>query len=263
MKISIVTISFNQRAYLQQAIESVLDQKYPELEYIVVDAGSSDGSRELIDSYSAKLSHVILEPDHGPPDGLNKGFSKASGEVFGFLNSDDLLMPGSLQRVADFFERHPSCELGFGNGFVIDGAGKRMRHVKARKFTLRRFLYRSVCFLQQATFFRRRAYQRTPGFNLGNRTCWDGELFANLVKQGATVGYIGADLAEFRIHSASISGSQRLQQIYAEDSRRIFRELKGREWTGSDQLLKWAYRTASFPARVGSRLDNFFLRGYR
>ena len=93
MKISIVTLSFNQRAYLQEAMDSVLSQDYPNLEYIVVDPGSSDGSRETDQQLWPDRSH-IFEPDRGAADGLNKGFARATGDVFGFLNADDLLFPG-------------------------------------------------------------------------------------------------------------------------------------------------------------------------
>ena len=140
MRISIVTLSFNQRAYLLEAMDSVLSQGYSDLEYIIVDPGSTDGSRELIESYSDRLAQIIFEPDRGAADGLNKGFSRATGEVFGFLNADDVLFPGSLQLVADFFEKHPECDLALGDGYKIDGAGRRGRHYRARDFTAKRFI---------------------------------------------------------------------------------------------------------------------------
>ena len=102
LKISIVTLSFNQRAYLQEAIDSVLSQGYLDLEYIVVDPGSTDGSRDLIKSYGDRIAHCIFEPDRGAADGLNKGFERATGDVFGFLNADDLLFPGALRRWQSF-----------------------------------------------------------------------------------------------------------------------------------------------------------------
>jgi glycosyltransferase involved in cell wall biosynthesis len=251
VKISIVTLSFNQRAYLQEAIESLLRQGYPELEYIVVDPGSTDGSRELIQSYSGRISQVIFEGDRGAADGLNKGFARATGDVFGFLNADDLLRPGSLQRVADFFEQHPECDLGFGNGHIIDGEGRMVRHFKARDFTVRRYFYGGAQWLQQSTFFRRDAFLRSPGFNVENRTCWDGELFLNMVNRGATVGYIDADLSGFRIHKDSISGSNRMWEDYRKDSLRIFRQLLGRDWRTTDEFWRFLYRGEGFLRRVG------------
>ena len=207
MKISIVTLSLNQRAYLQQAIDSVLSQGCRDLEYIVVDPGSTDGSREVIRSYGSQIAHTIFEPDRGAADGLNKGFAHATGEVFGFLNADDLLFPGSLRHVANYFQAHSDCDMVMGNGYVIDGSGQKVRHIIARDFTARRYFYGGTSWMQQSTFFRREIFLRSSKFNLQNRTCWDGELFVNMASLGAKVGYMNADLSGFRIYAASISGS--------------------------------------------------------
>ena len=206
MKISIVTLSYNQLTFLGDAIESILRQGYPDLEYIVVDPGSTDGSRELLRSYEEQISRLIFERDQGAADGLNKGFASATGEIFGFLNADDFLLPGALHRVSEFFKSHPQCDIAMGNGNVVDAHGQTLRHVRARDFTVRRYLYGGTRWLQQSTFFRRKAFLRSPGFNTENRTSWDGELFVSMAHMGATVGYINADLAAFRIHDASISG---------------------------------------------------------
>jgi glycosyltransferase involved in cell wall biosynthesis len=263
VKISIVTISFNQRIYLSQAIESVLLQGFRELEYIVVDPGSSDGSRDLIRSYSYGISQMIFEPDRGPSDGLNKGFSRASGEVFGFVNADDALAPASLQRVADFFQQHPDCDLIFGNGYVIDERGRQLYHVRARDFTVGRYLHGGARFLQQSTFFRRTAFDRAGGFNVSNHTCWDGELFVRMVKSGAAVEYIDADLAAFRLHPASISGSRKNQKAYQIECHRIFRDLQERDWSAKDELLRFAYRAEGVLNGGGRRRFATFWRGNR
>jgi glycosyltransferase involved in cell wall biosynthesis len=256
MKISIVTLSFNQAAYLRQALESILSQNYPELEYIVVDPGSTDGSRELIQTYSDRIAHIVFEPDRGAADGLNKGFALATGEICGFLNADDLLLPGSLQQVAEFFRQHPQCDMALGNGFLIDGKGAELRHISARGFTVRRYLCGGIRWLQQSTFFRRETFLRSSGFNLENRTCWDGELFVNFVNNGAVVGYIDSDLGAFRIHEASISGSDRLKQAYLQDGRRIFRQILGRDWQLQDTILRFLYRVEGVLIRLRSSLES-------
>jgi glycosyltransferase involved in cell wall biosynthesis len=251
MKISIVTLSYNQSAFLREALESVLLQGYPDLEYIVVDPGSTDGSRELIQSYSARIAHLIFEPDRGASDGLRKGFEKATGDVLGFLNSDDLLEPGSLQRVADFFEAHPKFGLAMGNGHVVDVDGKPIRHVRARNFTVNRYLYGGAHFLQQSTFFRREAFLNSSGFDVCNRTTWDGELFVTMVQRGARLGYIDADLSKFRIHNQSLTGTRRLQKVYYEDRKRVFRIVCGRDWNGTDSLRSLLYRGEATLRRIG------------
>jgi glycosyltransferase involved in cell wall biosynthesis len=219
VKISIVTLSFNQLDFLKEAMDSVLSQGYPDLEYIVVDPGSTDGSRELIQSYGNRISHIVFDPDRGAADGLNKGFALATGDVYGFLNADDILFPGSLSEVAQFFIAHPDCDMAMGNGFKIDGKGRKTRHYIARDFSVPRFFYGGTQWLQQSTFFRAAAYRRSPGFNLENRTCWDGELFVQLANRGAKIGYIPSDLGGFRIHEASISGSGRMNEQYKQDCR--------------------------------------------
>jgi glycosyltransferase involved in cell wall biosynthesis len=255
VKISIVTLSFNQRAYLQEAIDSVLSQRYPELEYIVVDPGSRDGSRELISGYGNQIAATIFEPDRGASDGLNKGFARATGEIFGFLNADDVLFPGSLDRVAEYFRANPECDMAMGNGYKIDSRGSKIRHYVARDFSVRRFFYGGTQWLQQSTFFRARVFQRSPGFNLENRTSWDGELFLNLASQGANIGYIQADLGGFRIHQESISGSGRMNEEYQRDCRRIFRQLSGREWRTTDRILSYFYRAEGVLKSVSARMQ--------
>ena len=103
MKLSVVTVSFNQRQYLEEALISVLAQDYPAIEYIVVDPGSTDGSRELIECFRDRLASILFETDQGAADGLNKGFQRASGDIFGFLNSDDVLLPGAMKSISRAF----------------------------------------------------------------------------------------------------------------------------------------------------------------
>jgi glycosyltransferase involved in cell wall biosynthesis len=221
------------------------------VEYIVVDPGSSDGSRELIQSYGEQISRVIFEPDKGAADGLNKGFLRATGDVFGFLNADDIFLLGALRKVQEFFDSCPKFDMAMGNGYVVDFQGRNLRHLRARNFSVQSYLYGGTRWLQQSTFFRREAFQRSGGFNVENRTCWDGELFVSMVQRGALVGYIDADLAAFRLHSASISGSKRLENAYQEDCRRIFRKIRGRDWRVTDDLLRLFYRSEALMVRAG------------
>jgi hypothetical protein len=143
--------------------------------------------------------------------------------------------------------------MAMGDGFTIDGKGQKLRHYQARDFTAKRFFYGGTRWLQQSTFFRADAFRRSPGFNLENRTCWDGELFVNIANQGARIGYIHADLAGFRIHEASISGSGRMNVQFHSDSRRIFRQIRGRDWKPLDDLLSYVYRAEGFLIGLGSR----------
>jgi glycosyltransferase involved in cell wall biosynthesis len=242
MKFSIVTISFNQRQYLEEAIRSVLEQDYPGIEYIVVDPGSTDGSRELIESFRDRLAKVIFEPDRGAAEGLNKGFAHATGDVFAFLNSDDVLLPGAVRSVAQALTLSPKSDIVMGNGYTIDSDGKRIRRIRAAGFTLHRYFYGGATWLQQATFFRRSAFQAVGGFNVNNRSCWDGELVVDMVRQGAHVKYLDQDLAHFRIHPKSITGSKRHHEMMRADAERMFSASWGRSWTVIDTVRAYLFR---------------------
>jgi glycosyltransferase involved in cell wall biosynthesis len=242
IKFSVVTISFNQRQYLEEALNSVLAQEYPAIEYIVVDPGSTDGSRELIAGYASRLAHVVLEPDRGAADGLNKGFEQATGDIFGFLNSDDVMLPGAIRSVSQVFEQNLDCDIVMGNGFVIDADGGRIRRIRAAGFTVDRYFYGAATWLQQATFFRRAAFDAVGGFNVDNRSCWDGELLIDMVRRGARVKYLNQDLALFRVHAQSITGSRRHGEMMKADADRMFSLSRGRRWTAMDTLRAYLFR---------------------
>jgi glycosyltransferase involved in cell wall biosynthesis len=242
MKFSVVTISFNQQQYLEEALSSVLTQDYPAIEYIVVDPGSTDGSQELIEGFRSQLASVVFEPDRGAAQGLNKGFALATGDIFGFLNSDDVLLPGAMRRVAEAFAQNPDCDIVMGNGFTIDAVGKRIRRIRAAGFTLHRYFYGGATWLQQATFFRRSAFAAVGGFNENNRSCWDGELLVDMVRQGARIKYLNQDLALFRIHAKSITGSRRHSEMMKADAERMFALVRGRTWTALDTLRAYLFR---------------------
>jgi glycosyltransferase involved in cell wall biosynthesis len=249
-KISIVTLSFNQAPYLREALDSVLSQAYAKLEYIVVDPGSTDGSRDLIDSYFGRIAVKLFQPDRGPADGLNKGFQLATGDVYGFLNADDVLFPDSLHRVGSFFQAHPECDILMASGCKIDAQGVKLRRYRAHDFTTQRFFYGGCEFLQQATFFRSGTFRRSKGFNVENRTSWDGELFLDMAHSGARIAYLDDELGGFRIHEQSISGSGRLNAQYRRDCRRMFRDLNGRNWDTRDEILRLLFRTQSVVKRI-------------
>ena len=150
-KVSIVTISYNQCRFLERTIQSVLAQDYPQIEYIVVDPGSTDGSRELIESYRDRITRVIFEPDRGAADGLNKGFAAATGEILGFLNSDDVLYPNAVRRAVSFLEEHPDIVVVSGNAKVIDPEDRVLRLAYSDKFVLKRAAYGAVVLIQPST----------------------------------------------------------------------------------------------------------------
>ena len=242
MKVSIVTISFNQAAFLPACIESVLGQDYEDIEYIIVDAGSTDGSREIINRHSSKLAQVIFEPDEGPADGLNKGFSCATGDIFYYINADDILLPGAIRHAVENFPRLTETDVLCGNGYQLDKGGAVVRKIFSTKWSLSRYVYGTSNAVQQATFFRREAFDRAGGFNIDNHTCWDGELLVDMALSGARFAQTQTFIGGFRVHDASISGSGRLTQPYLIDLDRIKKKILGRSFTSMDKFLVMAFR---------------------
>ena len=219
IKVSIVTISFNQGRFLEACMESVLSQDCPLMEYIVVDPDSTDGSRAIIEKLSNRINKVILEPDNGPADGLNKGFKLANGDIFGYINADDVLVPGAIKKVLNIFSCRPNIDVLYGNGYQIDEKGDRVKKIFATHWGLRSYAHGEANIIQQATFFRRGVFEKVGGFNVNNRTCWDGELLVDMALAGARFKRTKEVFGAFRIYGDSITGSGRLRESLLRDER--------------------------------------------
>ncbi len=214
MRVGIVTISWNQVKYLQEAIDSVTMANPGDLSYIIVDPGSTDGSREMIERNRPRFSKVIHERDRGPADGLNQGFAGCEADVYGYLNSDDRFAPGALDFAADYFRNNPDKDLLLGAIRIVDERGRPLLRGRAPDRIDAPRLAAAACFAwQQATFFRRELFERAGGFNPENRGTWDTELILRMLLAGARVGYTDAILGHFRIYADSITGSRRLSAI--------------------------------------------------
>lgn len=237
MRVSVVTISFNQVRFLKAAIDSIISQGYHDLEYVVVDPGSTDGSREVIKQYSEQISKLILEPDTGPADGLNKGFACATGEILGFVNADDELLPHSLQFVADYFEEHPEIDVLLGCGWIVDETGRVLRHIVPSRFSLLHSAFGRFEFIQQAVFFKRSVFESIGGFNKLNRISWDGELLVDMAIAGVRFARTEKELGVFRIYPSSISGNSNYLQKLLLENERLFQKIMRRGSRGYDPVL--------------------------
>jgi glycosyltransferase involved in cell wall biosynthesis len=241
MRVSIVTISFNQAEFLERAIRSVVDQDYPEIEYIVVDPGSTDGSREIIERYRSRIAQVIYEPDRGAADGLNKGFACATGDIFGFLNSDDVLLPGAVRSAVSFLESN-SVSVVSAHATVIDAEDRKLRTAYSEPFSLKMFAYGACVLIQPSTFFRREVFECAQGFNVENKATWDAELWVDIALSGARFAVTDEVWSGYRLHSRSITSSKKLRQQQQDDHQRMFRKILRRDSSGTDQLVARVYR---------------------
>jgi len=225
VKVSIVTISYNQVKYLRQCIESVLMQDYFDIEYVVVDPGSTDGSRELIESYGDSISRIIFEPDFGPADGLNKGFAACTGDVLFFLNSDDFLQPAAVSRAVGCFCRHPGVDVLLASGVIVDAEGAYRKSIFPSRPSPRQLVNGASTMFQQGMFFRSSIFSYVGGFNVENMASWDAELYLDFMLAGATFRRVFFNAGAFRVYDDSITGSQRFSQKYESDFDRMFQKV--------------------------------------
>lgn len=241
MKISVVTISFNQARFLGACLGSIASQKGP-WEHIVVDPGSNDGSREIIQRQREQFSHVIFEPDRGPADGLNKGFSRATGDIIFYLNSDDVVWPGAFEEARSHFKAHPHLDVISGHGFIIDESGTPKRRVYSDPVTRLRLAHGGAIRIQPATFIRRNAFIRAGGFNEENRSNWDGELIVDLFLQGAKFGIVNSFWGGYRLHDDSITATAKLDELMKIWDARRYEKLMGRPVSARAVALRRFYR---------------------
>ncbi len=257
VKFSVVTISFNQAQFLRAAMDSVLSQEGVEIEYIVCDPGSTDGSRELIASYDDPRITKLFEPDDGPADGLNKGFARATGDIYYYLNSDDLVLPGAFARMADWFTRQSQVDVACGHALVIDEHGGVTRRVWSENYTRYAVATGAHVQIQPATFIRAEAFRRSGGFDANDRGNWDGGLLTSLFLSGARIETVDDFLGCYRLHADSITMSGKLAERHHANALRNFERLMARPMATRDRLAGKALRLAKHlrhPARTLERL---------
>jgi glycosyltransferase involved in cell wall biosynthesis len=181
-KISVVTCSYQQGRFIDSTLRSVLEQNYPALEYIVIDGGSSDGSVQAIRHHEAQLAYWISEPDKGQTHALTKGFQRATGDVLGWLCSDDLLLPGALESVGRFFAQHPEVEWVFGDALWIDAQGKALRAKKEMQWSSAVFLFDHNYLAQPSVFWRRGLFERAGGLDDRWNLAMDADLWLRFAR---------------------------------------------------------------------------------
>jgi glycosyltransferase involved in cell wall biosynthesis len=198
--ITVVTPSYQQGRFLDRTIYSVVSQRYPRLEYVVQDGGSSDGTLDVLRQFDHALTRSVSEPDGGQADAINRGFLETTGEIMAWLNSDDLLLPGSLAYVARYFAGHPDVDVVYGNRLLIDendgqiGTWILPRHDDLA-LTLADFIP------QETLFWRRRAWEAVGGRvdpDFGYALDWD--LLLRFRDSGAKMVQLPRYLGAFRVH---------------------------------------------------------------
>jgi GT2 family glycosyltransferase len=197
--ISVVTPSYNQGRYIEETIRSVLLQGYPHLEYIIMDAGSTDGSVEIIQKYAPWLTFWYSGPDQGQSDAINKGWKRTTGNILAWLNSDDVYEMDTLAQVAAFFKEHPQTQMAYGNCRIIDGTSAITGRAPTRDFNLRKLVCNTWFISQPSTFFRREAIDRVGNLNEQLFLIMDWDLYLRIALNSLDIRHIPHDLSRCRI----------------------------------------------------------------
>lgn len=216
IKISVVTISYNQGAFLENAIRSILMQNYPNIEYIIIDGGSTDDSVKIIKKYESFLKYWISEEDLGPANALNKGLRFCEGEYFYYLNSDDILEPDIFNFINNYIQLYTGYDVYYGHGYMTYKSPSNKFPIYSSKWNLEQYIHSLCSIFQQSTFINLKKIKEIGGFNENNRTHWDGELLVTLDLNNATFKRYNKHVAIFRMYAESLSGNSNKEKYLAD-----------------------------------------------
>jgi glycosyltransferase involved in cell wall biosynthesis len=247
LRFSIVMPSFNQARFIERSLNSVINQECEGVELIVMDGGSKDGTREILQRYSRHIALWRSEPDEGQSAALNKGFACATGEIYGWLNSDDLYLPGALHHAAHIFAAHPQIDAVYGDWFEIDETEQIMERCPALAPSRGRLVTEGFFCNAQAMFWRRSLHRRLGDFDTQLHYTMDYDLMLRMISAAGPSAFFRADrpLGCFRVYPGQKTGSPdpRAQARVHEEHRRIA-ERAGTRWKYAlrGRALRLAYR---------------------
>jgi glycosyltransferase involved in cell wall biosynthesis len=196
--VSIVTPSYNTGRYIGDAVDSVLSQDYANIEYLVMDGGSTDNTLSELKRYGSRLNWTS-ERDRGQSDALNKGFLKAKGQIFGWLNSDDTYAPGAVAAAVEFLWTNPDVAAVYGDAWFTDSEGQNIaKCVHVEPFDKHRLLHYTDFIVQPTVFFRRSAFEAVGGIDTALHWCMDYDLWLKMTAKNLKLAYLPKHLANFR-----------------------------------------------------------------
>lgn len=232
LKISIITPSYNQGGFIKQTIESIFRQNYPNLEYLVIDGGSTDDTVEILKNYGQRIKW-ISEKDNGQSNAINKGLKMATGNILAYLNSDDIYVGKSLFAVNDFFQKNQNFKWAYGRCKIINEKNQEIRKIITayKNFWMRKYSYNkllSINFINQpATFWRREMMDEFGLFNENEHLVMDYEYWLRIGRK-YSAGFINEYLAGFRMHTQSKSNQNFVKQFH--DELRVAKKYSASQW---------------------------------
>jgi glycosyltransferase involved in cell wall biosynthesis len=201
MRVSLVTPSYNQVKYIEETIQSVLSQHYPDIEYIIVDGGSTDGTVDIIKKYENKLAYWVSEKDKGQTDAINKGFARAKGDILAWINSDDCYEPGAVSAAVKFLQEHPHVGMVYGDCNFINQSGKVIGKFNAAQTDYRLIRQGYVHIPQQAMFFRADLWKQVGPLDPSFYFAMDYDLWTRIAAR-SEIRYVPQTWANFRLHTS-------------------------------------------------------------
>jgi glycosyltransferase involved in cell wall biosynthesis len=218
-KVTIVTPSYNQGQFIEETIRSVLAQTYPHVEYIVVDGNSTDDTHRVLKKHSARIDRLIIEPDEGQADAINKGFGLATGQLVGWLNSDDVLMPQAVEAAVACFRQHPGGTIFYGDAEVIDERGNHLYSLKPyNHLTFKQLINGRGWVVQPGSFYATNLVRQVGGVRPEFYILMDRDLWSRLLSVGDG-WHVGTQVARFRRHDQAKSSEPPFR--YLEETLRL------------------------------------------
>jgi len=205
-RISVIVPSFNQGRFIEKTLRSVIDQGYPNVELMVIDGGSTDETVDVLKKYNDQLTYWVSEKDRGQSHAFNKGLARATGNIVGWLNSDDVYLNRSLFQAADYFAAYPEIDIVFSDYIYVDGTGRYLKRRKEPPFSYNIYLWSGDCYHANiAGFFRRRVFEKNGGLDESLHYSMDYEFYLRAGKAGMKFGHVREYWGAYRFHSASKS----------------------------------------------------------
>lgn len=262
-KISIITPSFNQGKYIEETIKSVLDQNYPNLEYIIIDGGSTDGTVEVIRKYESRISYWVSEKDRGQTHAINKGLARASGDIIAYINSDDYYASDAFRLVADEFIRHPQASLIHGICAIVNEQGEKIDQRLASITQYEEILdlwgvwWNKRNFVQPEVFWTKAAFKNAGYFNESLFYVMDYEYWLRILKNNGQVLTVQQELSNFRRTSIQKSThSDRVALELLQVVEPFYKESNGLEYKKKLRLLGNLYYQKYFLSEIRESINS-------
>lgn len=251
-KISIITVNFNKGNFIEDTILSVLNQDYPNIEYIIIDGASTDNSVDIIKKYDQKISYWVSEPDKGMTDALIKGFAKATGDIFAWINSDDTFLPGALKYVAKQYKK-TKFDFLYGDCFLTDIKNVITKRINSYPTNHIAHALGLVPICQPSCFWSKKLFNKINGLNPDFHVTMDGDLFFRMLKFSSKTIRVNTPLSKFRIHPGQ-SGSWAPEGRYLSERKVILAYVANISFVKKMFYNKYFYKPYVLALRIISSL---------